>query len=116
MSEGYQVIESDDLAQLVAKDAYDEFSIAILSYVAEQLNMRSKGTLSNLRFEVIRVQYISKYPAIGVQYLGGESEDKEEQILMAIAEILQETSLRDFVRHILTQESWRVVIDNLLDN
>jgi len=114
MSDGYQIIESEELASLIAKTAHDQFSVAILYWLAEQLNLLKTGHLSDLHFEVIRVQYVSRYPTIGVKYLGSGQEDREQVILNAISEIMRNTNLQTFVEHIVRRNSWRTVASELL--
>ena len=114
MSEGYQVIESEELAPLIAKTSHDQFSVAILYWLVQQLNLRATGPLSNLHFEVIRVQYMSCYPAIGVKYALSDEEDREDVVLETIAEILDSTSLFEFVQHVITRDSWNDVATDLL--
>lgn len=115
MSDGYQIVESEELASLIAKTAHDQFSVAILYWLAEQLNLRTKGHLSGLHFDVIRVQYVSRYPAIGVKYLGSDEDDKEQVILNAISEILRNTNLHMFIEHLLKRNSWGIVAAELLN-
>lgn len=88
MSSGYQIIEPDELAPLIANSAYDEFLIATLYWIVDQLNHLPITTSSKLHFEVIRVQYVSKYPAIGVKYLSDDPTDAEDQILNRIKGII----------------------------
>lgn len=115
MTDGYQIIESEDLAKLVSKSAHLQFSVAVLSWVAAQLNMRAHGRLAGLEFSVIPVQYISRYPAVGVRYPDSGQEDREKDILLAISEILETTTLNVFVVHLCSQDSWGDIATNLLN-
>lgn len=114
MSEGYQVIEIEKLWPLIAKSAHDQFSAAILSWIVKQLRVREKNGEAGLHFDLICVQYASRYLAIGAKYPLGDEVDRENLILEAVSEIIRTTTLEEFVGHLLTHDSWEKFVTDLL--
>lgn len=115
MADGTQIIEVEELWKLVSKTAHLQFSVAVLSWLVSQLNCRATGRLEGLEFSVIRVQYVSRYPSIGVKYLDGDDDDKEADVLDTISNILKTTTLQNFVDYLCTRESWSDVAKDIID-
>jgi hypothetical protein len=103
---GYQTIEPEELNTIIVNADNDLLSVSVLDYIVERLNQHVEGALTGLSFEVIPIEYVSRYPGIGAKYDNPNSANREGEILDEVSKILRNASLLDFLSHLEKLESW----------
>lgn len=92
-----QVLEWEAIDELTSNSS--ELSIAILLYLADNLNQRIEFS-DMYRFEVISFGWLGFYPAIGVQYTHATAISLDEDYMFEqFNEILSATSLLVFTEY-----------------
>jgi hypothetical protein len=115
MSKGYQVIEPDALSPWVRNPSYDVFSVAILSWLCSRLQREFKDYAEYVDIEVIRVTYVSSYPAIGIHYKDESFKDIGPIVEAAINRILQERAILEFVEFFGNDKvNWNEIVERVM--
>lgn len=97
MENGYQLVEPAILAKLLPAAPNEGMGLAALSWIVERVRAKLGGALAHVDVDVIPVNYLGVYPAIGVRY-HGEHEDLAPTIERAVAELLSGTPVIEFSR------------------
>ena len=102
-SEGYQIVEPGGLDGLIRQPRNNSLAVVVLSWVIEELRGLLGQKLDGVSLTVIRVSYVSEYPAIGVKY-ETEREDVGPLLEEAIERLLKESPVSRLITFITTQE------------
>ncbi len=102
---GYQILEPESLDKLIGGIIRVEFKIlllnGILSIIRETEIIRKYNIIA---LDVIMVNYISKYPAIGVRYSNNEN-DYGDEIEEYINEIIKSSYIFNLINYIVDNNS-----------
>ena len=75
-----QIIELPSIDRLIASNISDEMSISVILWVIKNLNNELNESKADYELSLIKVQHISEYPAIFVNFLGKPRGIDEEVI------------------------------------
>ncbi len=118
MKKGYQLIEPACLSRLLPLPASFDVTVALLSWLVEELRVELSGRLGGAELELIRGEYVGgAYPALGIHYPAPaeEGEDLEPVVESTIKELLRQRPVADFVSFLeRAQTDWRKVTDDLV--
>lgn len=73
MPHSYFIVEITEIDCITSKPFHREFTVAFNEWVASRLRVELKDRLDNLVVEVIRFEYVSAYPVLGVRHVQGFS-------------------------------------------
>jgi hypothetical protein len=85
MGKQYKVVELKYVNSLIV-EGYLEYAVAVYSWVIKELYIMAREKLANVEIEVIKFQYLSAYPAIGIHYKPVGDEDSRETFVAPSAE------------------------------
>ncbi len=116
MKKGYQVMELSLLDPLFSQRKYFDFAIAIFYWLIRELHVELKDQLAGAQIEVIRVEYLGAYPALGIHYgNSGEVKDLEPLVEATIYRLLQEKPVIELVTFIAASGTdWKEVTTKLM--
>lgn len=97
MRTGYQIVEPTGLDPLIKTPSREGIAIAILQWTIETLRCRHPELVDAVTVEVICVQYLGAYPAIGIRYHEAITADYGPAISAAIDNILEQYTMSDFL-------------------
>jgi len=97
MSSGYQIVELKPIDDILDSPWGDAVSRAILAWIAYLLEVQMVREYPNVRFRVIEVEYVSRYPALGIQYLDDSIPDLEEEVRARSEQLLRTHSVADVI-------------------
>lgn len=63
------------MGELLGVSTSSEITIALLSWLVELVHTELKDRLCDVEIEVIGVEYLGAYPAIGIHYTTPETDD-----------------------------------------
>jgi len=93
---GYGIIEPASLDSWLYKAKNQAMQVALLTWVQHRLSAMLIDEFPALHLEVIKVQYISTYPALGIR--GGDLPDNlPERLDTLTKQILSNSSVNDFL-------------------
>jgi len=96
---GHQVVELPSLDQIVSLNPESGMARSILAWIAFCLSERAIQEGLGMRIDLIKVQYISEYPALGIFYFSDKVEeiiDQEEWVVQESEKLLSSFSLNLF--------------------
>jgi hypothetical protein len=115
MKKGYQLIEPELLAGLVAAPKTFDLSIALLAWVVEVVRAELGDRLKGVELEIIRVEYFGAYPAIGIHYSAADIDDVGPLVEATIVDLVTQRPVADFVSFLMrTPRNWREEAEALL--
>ncbi|MES2645038.1 MAG: hypothetical protein V4850_36465 [Myxococcota bacterium] len=99
MNRGFQIVEPEGLSKILGTPEDFPITVALLHWLIEQLKLELGAMLDSLELEVIWVEYLGAYPALGIRYLE-EREDAAPLIESTIDRLLRERPVASFVDHL----------------
>ncbi len=113
----YQIIEPEVLYLRENLSVHAALLYGILIWLVEQLRNCNDEKFNNIEFDVIRVEYVGKYPAIGIHYKNPDVSDVSEYVEEKIEHLLKTRSVMDFLASSLSKnEDWQNKLDALMRN
>ena len=114
MSEvGYTVVEPPSLDDWLCKVKNQAMLLALLTWVQQRLSQLLVDEFPLLQVEVIKVQYISTYAALGIR--GEFADDLPDRINTLTEHILSSSSVNDFLNFVLDDQiDWAAKARSLL--
>lgn len=93
---GYGIIEPPSLDNWLCKAKYQAMQVALFTWVQHRLSAMLIDEFPSLHLEVIKVQYISTFPALGIR--GDDFPDNlPERLDTLTKQILSNSSVSDFL-------------------
>ena len=120
MGRGYQLVETPQVYGLIRESKYDDFSVAILSWLIEQLNIELMYQLTDVQIEIIPVAShgtVIGYPCLGIHYdYPDDSVNLEALVMATVDRIFQERSILELVTFISASgKDWRAITAKTMD-
>ena len=103
MDRRYLIFEPEQVSPMINETSNYEIIIAVLSWLVDELKVELKDRLSETDFGVIKTfgKFGGAYPGIAIYSDKMEYFDAEYKLIEAVSEkILQENSVRTFVRYV----------------
>ena len=111
---GYTVIEPPSLDEWLCKVKNQAMLVALLTWLQQRLSQVLGDEFPSLQLEVIKVQYIGAYPALGIRG-GNFSDDLPERIDLLTKRILLNSPVNDFLNFALDDQiDWDAKAQKLL--
>jgi len=113
---GYTIIEPPSLEEWLGTVKNRAMLVALLSWLQLRLSETLKDNSPALRIDVIRVDYLGAYPALGVHGNNDVPADIAERLNALTEQILSSSSVADFLNFALDDGiDWTVEAQTLLD-
>jgi len=101
---GYTVIEPDVIGLWHGLVKNREMVVALLSWLAVYLQAVLINQDPGVKIEVIRVEYMGAYAAIGAQFSANVADDIEDQIEVLVRDRLEKTPVHEFLAYVFEGE------------
>lgn len=92
---GYTVIEPPSLDGWLGNVKNQALLVALLTWLKHRLSQALGGDFPLMQIDIIKVQYLGTYPALGL--CGDYPSDLPERIDVLVDRILQSSSVHDFM-------------------
>lgn len=116
MTDGYQIIEPDGLKALLGNPLHFEFAVAVLSWLIPQISAALGAHSNDITLEIIRVNYMGSYPALGVKYTNSKTPNFESRINSIVNDLLREKSASELITAISSSKrSWSEITKEIMD-
>src|SRR5689334_10337471 len=107
MRKGYQILEAERLDSLLKTFNYYDFIISVLYWLVQQLEFELQDELVGVKIEVIKVEYVSIYPALGIHYENRPRlRDLAPLVEATIDRLLEEKSVIELIAFITSRNDW----------
>ena len=116
MGKGYRIIEPDQLYPLVRPGQYDEYIIAILHWLVQELYIELKDELEGVEIEVIKYIFrsLSAYPVLGLHY-DPINREMEKKVEATIDRLLLERPISELIKFIAESgKDWKEVTQEIM--
>jgi len=115
---GYTVVEPEIINEWLAITRNQEMLVSLLYWLVEDVNVKlaEEFQFPPVQAEVIRVEYLGVYPAIGVREGGNISIDIAKKIEEIVTRKIQATSVLEFFQFALNENrDWNLEAKLFLD-
>ena len=99
---GYQIVEIESLDKFTSMEHLSMY-ISLLVWLASRISNKPK-LLSLIKVDVIRVEYLEAYPALGIKYLAEGQDDYEPIIREEYEKMVEEKSVYELLKFIEANE------------
>ena len=114
MKKGYQIIEPLCLSDLYSDPRHFEFAVTLFHWIVDELRNELNSEIKGIDIDVIRVNYLGAYPAIGISYIN-ESKDMAPLIESAIDHLVARKPIIDLVSFIAKSNiDWKKETERLM--
>lgn len=114
---GYTVVEPKILGDWLGTMKNREILVAMLSWLVMQVQDTLIKKFPGLHLEVLSIEYMGAYPAIGLQADDSIPDDIEDKIDSLIKELLSSTPLFKFAEFVFDNNvDWREEAEKLLNS
>jgi len=96
MTRGYQIVEPELLAPLLSNPQQIDASLMVLAWLIGEVHRELNGQLEGVEIEIIRVEYMGAYPALGVWYSRAAMADLGKLIEQTTDRILKKKNVAEF--------------------
>ena len=93
--DGYQIVELASIDKLITCQYPLELQIALIRWLINYTKVDLHK--ENIVLELIKVEYVSKYPAIGIKYLSDDSDDLENLVITQCESALNGASVNELI-------------------
>ncbi|MCE9545214.1 MAG: hypothetical protein K8T25_06820 [Planctomycetia bacterium] len=115
MKNGYQIIEPKSLQSLISNPLHFEFAVAILHWLIPKIYSTVGTPLSGVIIEIICVEYLGSYPAIGIKYENEAPSNVGPLVESAIDTLLHERPVIEFaVAAGQSDVSWTTITSTIM--
>ncbi|MCA0457097.1 MAG: hypothetical protein LCI00_24210 [Chloroflexi bacterium] len=108
MTKGYRVIEPTLINSIIVDSKYHAYAVSVLFWLVEEIYKALKDQIDTFDIEVIKVEYMGAYPALGVQYQRKPFEAPNYSLEKLIEEtsnrLLSEKSISELTKYIAASE------------
>lgn len=110
---GYQVVEIESLDKFITSEHLSTY-ISLLIWVASCINNMPKLS-THIQVDVIKVEYLGAYPALGIKYLAEGQDDFEPVVHEEYEKLVAQTSVYELLKFIETNEDEIARIRDMVD-
>lgn len=111
MKKSYQILEPEILEELLNIEKQSiETIISILSWISYKISNDLRKRRLNIEIDVIQVEYVGKYPALGAYYKDqeirtiDESEDVEALVNLLCETIVKEADFSEYIHFLINNK------------
>ncbi len=113
---GYQIVEPEILEEWLGANRNQEFLVALLYWIAKNLQLDFGARFPGVIIEVIKVEYLGAYPAIGIHYPNDQIPDLAASINLATNHLLSDKTVIDFAKYLFAENTkWGEVTSHLFE-
>jgi len=92
-----------------------DVAVAILSWLAEEVERELRQTMGGAKLKVIRAEYEGAHPVIAIRYNDGHQGDLGPSVSATIAGLVERKTIRDFIDYLGKRKTdWRAKTDELM--
>lgn len=95
----YRIIEPRLIDPLMVKTKYHEYAVLIFHWLIKEIYVELKDELDGIEIDVIKIVYIGKYPALGLQ-TASVNRGLEKLIETTANRLLQERTIIDLINFV----------------
>jgi hypothetical protein len=112
---GYQVVEPSVLRGLFTRPTNFVVATVVMKWLVDELSIELGSRLDGIQIDVIRVEYVSVYPALGIKYANPSTQDVAGLVESAIERIIETRSVSSVIRFVSANDiDWDAVTNDIV--
>ena len=114
---GDQIVVPESLRYLLADSKYHEYAVLILHWLIPELYKELKDELKGVKVEVVKIEYLGAYPALGLQSetINPYNSRLDELVETTVEKLLRDKSIIEIIDFMTTDDvDWKDVTNNIM--